>query len=164
MYEEKESESDVLNKERSAEQIGATQHVGQAETHPPDSGDSTGGEFVMKAGDAKKNFGGAVSLMSGYGIDTSSGNIDIQTPNGGADGVSGSLTFSSGVTPKGDSGDISIGTGESSSTVAQENAGNIWVTVSATNAATRWAMTVTANALSSALLLLYCSVPANGTV
>ena len=52
-----------------------------------------------------------ISLLSGVGTATTSGQIQIRSPDAGTKGVSGALVFSSGITTCGGSGSISIGTG-----------------------------------------------------
>ena len=54
---------------------------------------------------------GRVSVGSGYSINTSSGNILIQTANSGKAGISGYLVLSSGTASIGNSGEIYIGSG-----------------------------------------------------
>merc|ERR1719478_1489527 len=52
--------------------------------------------------------GGSISIISGFGTESTSGTIIIRTLNAGVKGVSGELMFSSGTTTCGASGDISI--------------------------------------------------------
>ena len=69
--------------------------------------------------------GGYISMLSGLGTASSSGNIMIRTSNSGADGVSGDLAFLSGTSSGGSSGSIRIGTG----TASGGDAGDISIVV-----------------------------------
>ena len=62
-----------------------------------------GGRVTVSAGQAAAVTGGAVSLVSGYGTATSSGVFSIRTTVAGENGVSGSLSFTTGTTSKGSS-------------------------------------------------------------
>ena len=53
-----------------------------------------------------------LSLVSGFGTDTSSGAFSVRTAEGGSTGgVSGSLSFTTGTTKKGSSGTVVLRTG-----------------------------------------------------
>ena len=56
--------------------------------------------------------GGSVRIAAGAGTATSSGSVLIETPNAGRAGVSGSITLRSGTTSQGDSGYLSLVTGD----------------------------------------------------
>merc|ERR1712072_1675668 len=78
-----------------------------------------GGHIYMHAGKSNAAAstgatGGSISIISGFGTQSTSGTIIIRTLNAGVKGVSGELVFSTGTTTTGASGDISIGTGTAS--------------------------------------------------
>merc|ERR1712167_140071 len=70
--------------------------------------------------------GGSISIISGFGTQSTSGTIIIRTLNAGVKGVSGELMFSSGTTSNGASASISIGTG---TTTGSGESGDIHVHV-----------------------------------
>ena len=55
--------------------------------------------------------GGFLVLESGYSSETSSGFIDLSTPNAGSVGVSGEISVATGTTSAGNSGAIALETG-----------------------------------------------------
>merc|ERR1740125_20027 len=66
---------------------------GGASTH---AASGVGGDIKLEGGSSNTQTGGAVSILSGFGTATSSGEIKVKTKDSGASGISGSLVFSSG--------------------------------------------------------------------
>ena len=67
-----------------------------------------GGETLLMAGSSTSRTGGEINIHSGDGYSSSSGQIQLRTINAGQNGISASLSFSSGTTSDGNAGDIMI--------------------------------------------------------
>merc|ERR1711871_849768 len=85
-----------------------------------------GGDVKVEGGTSNTLTGGAVSILSGSGTATSSGDIKVSTKDAGTAGISGSLIFSSGSASDGNSGSFAISTGNAD---AGGKGGAITVTV-----------------------------------
>eukprot|EP00232_Nephroselmis_pyriformis_P028735 CAMPEP_0182854040 /NCGR_PEP_ID=MMETSP0034_2-20130328/1020_1 /TAXON_ID=156128 /ORGANISM="Nephroselmis pyriformis, Strain CCMP717" /LENGTH=3798 /DNA_ID=CAMNT_0024984833 /DNA_START=206 /DNA_END=11599 /DNA_ORIENTATION=+ len=70
-----------------------------------------GGAIAWRAGNASAAYGGNVTLVSGYSTQTSSGSINIATPDAGTTGVSGGIFTFTGASTEGHSGEYYVGTG-----------------------------------------------------
>ncbi len=74
-----------------------------------------GGSVVISSGqtdDFLGATGGFISLSSGYSTVSSSGPFFMDTPNSGSYGVSGEIVFSTGTSANGNTGSISLSTGQ----------------------------------------------------
>merc|ERR1711871_371856 len=85
-----------------------------------------GGDVKVEGGTSNTLTGGAVSILSGSGTATSSGDIKVSKKDAGTAGISGSLIFSSGSASDGNSGSFAISTGNAD---AGGKGGAITVTV-----------------------------------
>ena len=65
-----------------------------------------GGNIEVQAGLSKHGNGGSLIFQSGYGERTSSGAVTISTANAGKNGVSGTISITTGTTSTGDSGEF----------------------------------------------------------
>ena len=91
--------------------------------------------------------GGGVWILSGKGASGSSGAVNIQTSNAGSAGVSGGLSFSTGVASSGSSGSIWIGTGSAT----DGKGGDLSLSVGSGNLATGGDITLSAGESSTFL-------------
>ena len=67
-----------------------------------------GGHIYMATGVNSEHTGGFMSLFTDQGTATSSGSLVVRTANAGTAGVSGALTFSSGITSSASSGELQL--------------------------------------------------------